>query len=508
MTQILLGANPHGEQVHLNLSMANRHGLIAGATGTGKTVSLQVLTEGFSKNGIPVFTADVKGDLAGMSMSGKPHEKIDERVKKIGMTEYKQSANPTVFWDVYGENGHPIRTTITEMGPLLLSRLLNLSDTQDAVLHMAFKIADDEGMLLLDTKDLKQMLLWMSENNAEIKKEYGNVSDTTLAAIQRQLMVLNEAGGETFFGEPALNIEHLMKKDFSGRGIINILDARKLMIDPRIYSTFMLWLLSELFEKLPEVGDGEKPKMVFFFDEAHLLFEDAPKVLLNKIEQVARLIRSKGVGVYFVSQNPLDVPDDVRGQLGNRIQHALRAFTPKDQKAVASAAETFRANEEFDTADVIGNLSVGEALVSTLDEKGRPQIVQKTLMCPPTSKMGSITAQERTEKIKNSPLSGIYDTPVDRESAYEILRKQAEESEKRVQESPENTEEIKGKYYKEYKKEIPKEEQKNDFMKIFDTGKRQGYAETMAKQMARSIARKAGTKIMNAVMRGIMGSLK
>lgn len=504
MTQILLGANPHGEQVHLNLSMANRHGLIAGATGTGKTVSLQILAEGFSKNGIPVFTADVKGDLAGMSVSGKPHEKIDERVEKIGITDYQQNAQPTVFWDVYGENGHPIRTTISEMGPLLLSRLLGLNDTQDAVLHMAFKIADDEGMLLLDTKDLKQLLIWMSENRAEIKKEYGNVSDTTLGAIQRQLMVLNEAGGETFFGEPALNIEHLMKKDFSGNGIINILDARKLMIDPRIYSTFMLWLLSELFEKLPEVGDSEKPKMVFFFDEAHLLFEDAPKVLLNKIEQVARLIRSKGVGVYFVSQNPLDVPDDVRSQLGNRVQHALRAFTPKDQKAVASAAETFRANENFDTAEVIGNLSVGEALVSTLDEKGRPQIVQQTLMCPPSSKMGSITAEERTEKISASPLGGIYDTAVDRESAYEMLRNQAEQSKKRVEEGGEKDE----KYYKKYKDEAPEEEKKNDFMKIFDTGKRQGYAETMAKQMARSMAQKAGTKIINAVMRGLLGSLK
>ncbi len=500
LNKILIGANDQKEQIFINLSMANRHGLIAGATGTGKTVTLQILAEGFSKNGIPVFTADVKGDLAGLSQAGLPHKKIDERIQKIGIKNYSQNGNPTVFWDVFGEFGHPVRTTISEMGPLLLSRLLRLSETQDAVLHMAFKIADDNGMLLLDTKDLKQLFIWMSENNDELKKEYGHMTDTTIASMQRQLMILEEAGGDIFFGEPALNIDHLMKKDFSGRGVINILDARKLMVDPRIYSTFMLWLMSELFEKLPEVGDLEKPKMVFFFDEAHLLFHDAPKVLLNKIEQVARLIRSKGVGVYFVSQNPLDIPENVRSQLGNRVQHALRAFTPKDQKAVASAAETFRANPKFDTAKVIGDLEVGEGLVSMLDEKGRPSMVERTLIRPPESKMGSITLEQREEKIKSSPLSGLYENVIDRESAYEVLQKQAEENIKR---NKENSEE----YYKEYEKEMPKKE-KGGLSKIFDTGKRQSYAETFAKQMARSLARRAGTKLINSIMRGVFGSLK
>ena len=506
MAHILLGANTKGEPVTLPLAMANRHGLIAGATGTGKTVSLQVLAEGFSRHGIPVFTADIKGDLAGMSVRGTPHQKIDERVKKIGISNYTQEPNPVVFWDIYGKNGHPVRTTISEMGPLLLSRLLLLSDTQDAVLHMAFKIADDNGMLLLDIKDLQQFLVWMSEKSEELQRTYGKISGSTLASIQRQLLVLNESGGDVFFGEPALKITDVMKKDFSGRGIVHILDAQKLMENPTIYSTFMLWLLSELFEKLPEVGDSEKPKMVFFFDEAHLLFEDAPKVLLTKIKQVARLIRSKGVGVYFVSQNPLDIPDDIRGQLGNRIQHALRAFTPRDQKAVQSAAETFRANPDFDTAEVIGSLQTGEALVSTLDEKGRPRVVQQTLMCPPRSKMGSISEEVRHEKVHNSPFSGIYDTPIDRESAYELLKKNVEtprQEQKKKDVEPEEE------YYEQYAKQLPKKEKEEEgLLKIFDTGKRQGYVETMAKQLARSMARKAGTKIMNAVLRGIMGGLK
>ena len=422
---ILLGK---GEtQQFLNLKLANRHGLIAGATGTGKTVSLQVLAEGFSKNGVPVFLADVKGDLSGLSRPGNPHPKIDERIEKIGIENYQQRPFPVVFWDLFGEQGHPIRTTISEMGPLLLAQLLGLNDTQEGVLSVVFEVADDQGMLLLDLNDLRSLLYYVGENSKEFSLEYGNVSSASVGAIQRRLLTLEQQGGENFFGEPALDIKDLMRSDLSGQGIVNILAADQLMQSPKLYATFLLWLLSELFEELPEVGDPDKPKLVFFFDEAHLLFDDAPKALLEKVEQVVRLIRSKGVGVYFITQNPLDVPDSVLGQLGNRIQHALRAFTPRDQKAVRAAASTFRQNPKLDTEEVITQLGVGEALVSTLQERGVPSIVEQTLICPPWSRIGPATPEERAQTRAASPVGATYDEAVDRESAYEILTRRAEE---------------------------------------------------------------------------------
>ena len=428
--QILLGATEDGKQVFLNPGMANRHGLIAGATGTGKTVSLQILAEAFSAAGVPVFTADVKGDLAGLSSAGALNNKIQDRIDYIKISDYSNKAVPTVFWDLYAEKGHPVRTTISEMGAPLLSRLLDLNDTQDGVLHIAFKYADEESLLLLDLKDLQELLRYIGDNRKEISQNYGNVHPSSLAAIQRDLLVLEEGGANQFFGEPAIDLKHFMQKDFSGQGVVSILDATKLLHDRRLYSTFLLWFLSELFENLPEVGDQELPKLVFFFDEAHLLFDDAPKALVEKIETVVRLIRSKGVSIFFVTQNPADLPSDVLSQLGNRIQHALRAFTPKDQKAVKVAANTFRPNEKFDTADVIMELNVGEALVSTLDDTGAPTPVERALMCPPASRLGPITDDERKSVIGRSPLNGIYEEAVDRESAYEILKKRMEEAPK------------------------------------------------------------------------------
>ncbi len=423
---ILLGK---GETLqYLNLKLANRHGLIAGATGTGKTVSLQVLAEGFSSNGVPVFLADVKGDLSGLSRPGSPHPKVDERVAKIGIENYQQHPVPVVFWDLFGEQGHPIRTTISEMGPLLLARLLDLNDTQEGVLSIVFRVADEQGLLLLDLKDLRSLLTFVGGNAKEFSLQYGNVSTASVGAIQRSLLTLEQQGGEHFFGEPALAIADLMRSDLSGRGIVNILAADQLMQSPKLYATFLLWLLSELFEELPEVGDPEKPKLVFFFDEAHLLFDEAPKALLEKVEQVVRLIRSKGVGVYFITQNPLDVPDSVLGQLGNRVQHALRAFTPRDQKAVKAAASTFRQNPKIDTEQAITQLGVGEALVSTLQDKGVPSIVEQTLICPPASRIGPITPEERAETRAASPVGDRYNQSLDRESAYEILTKRAEET--------------------------------------------------------------------------------
>jgi DNA helicase HerA-like ATPase len=375
--------------------MANRHGLIAGATGTGKTVTLRVIAENFSRIGVPVFMADVKGDLSGMARAGAENPKITERVNKLGIHGFKYAAFPVVFWDLFGEQGHPVRTTISDMGPLLMSRLLNLNDTQSGVLTMVFKIADDNGMLLLDLKDLRAMLEHVGDNAAQFKTQYGNVSTASVGAIQRGLLALEEQGGDKFFGEPALDLEDLMQTDGQGRGVINILTADKLISSPKLYATFLLWLLSELFERLPEVGDPEKPKLAFFFDEAHLLFNDAPNVLLEKIEQVIRLIRSKGVGVYFVTQNPLDVPDVVLGQLGNRVQHALRAFTPRDQKAVKAAAQTFRQNKGLDVESVITELGVGEALVSFLNDKGQPTPVERALIDPPQSQLPPLAAGER-----------------------------------------------------------------------------------------------------------------
>ncbi|MPT47861.1 MAG: DUF853 family protein [Sphingobium sp.] len=421
---LFLGA-ANGQPQLLTLKRANRHGLIAGATGTGKTVTLQGIAENFSRAGVPVFLADVKGDLAGISMAGSPTFKnaasLESRAQEIGLTPYEYADNPAIFWDLYGQQGHPIRTTISEMGPLLLARLLNLNDTQEGVLNIAFRYADEEGLLLLDLADLQAMLVYCAENAGDLSVRYGNVTKASVGAIQRQLLTLDSQGGHAFFGEPALDINDFIRTDERGRGYINVLAADKLMQSPKLYSTFLLWLLSELFETLPEVGDPEKPKLVFFFDEAHLLFDDAPKALTDKIEQVVRLIRSKGVGVYFVTQNPIDIPEDVAGQLGNRVQHALRAFTPRDQKAVKSAAETFRVNPDLDVATAITELKVGEALVSLLLPDGSPSIVQRTLIAPPRSRLGPVTDKERAIIQSISPVDGKYDTPINRESAEEIL---------------------------------------------------------------------------------------
>lgn len=402
--------------------MANRHGLITGATGTGKTVTLQSMAERLSYAGVPVFMADVKGDLSGMGAAGVVTPKLEARLKDLGLEGFAPYANPVAFWDVFGEGGVPVRATISDMGPLLLARLLNLNDTQTGVLQLVFKIADDQGLLLIDLKDLRACIQYVGENAKNFTTEYGNVSTASIGAIQRGLLTLEQQGGDQFFGEPMLDINDLMKVDENGRGVINVLSAEKLVQAPALYSTFLLWMLAELFEQLPEAGDLDKPKLVFFFDEAHLLFSDASQALTDKVEQVVRLIRSKGVGVYFVTQNPLDVPEKILGQLGNRVQHALRAFTPRDQKAVQAAAQTMRANPKFDAATVITELGVGEALVSFLDEKGRPTIVERSTIFPPASRLGPLTAAERQAMIQASPLLATYGETVDRESAFEILR--------------------------------------------------------------------------------------
>lgn len=470
--QILIGKGE--EKVYLNPRFANRHGLIAGATGTGKTVSLQVLAEGFSRLGVPVFMADIKGDLTGISQAGSSHPKIDERIEKIGIEDYAFDQFPTVMWDLLGDQGHPIRATISDMGPLLLSRLLELNDTQEGVLNIAFRFADDEGMLLLDFKDLHTTIKYIGEHRKEFQSTYGNISTASVGAIQRRLLVLEEQGAGNFFGEPALDLADFMRTDENGKGQVNILAADKLMLTPRLYATFLLWLLSELFENLPEVGDLDKPKLVFFFDEAHLLFEDAPKALTEKVEQVVKLIRSKGVGIYFVTQNPLDIPDGVLSQLGNRVQHALRAFTPRDQKAVRAAAQTFRSNPNLDTEKTITEMGVGEALVSTLEEKGTPGIVQRTLISPPASRIGPASDSERSALLKNSPLAGRYDEAVDRQSAHEKLQARSDEAAKEAEKSPKK----KGR-------------------------QRQSVGEAMAKSVARAI----GSQLGRQIVRGIMGSI-
>ena len=421
MTEPLVIAKHQQTELALLPALANRHGLITGATGTGKTITLQVLAERFSRIGVPVFMADVKGDLSGIAANGVESPKLGERLKSLGISDWAPAKFPAAFWDVAGEQGHPVRATISDMGPILLARLLNLNDTQAGVLQLVFKIADDNGLLLLDLKDLRAMVQYVGENAKSFTTEYGNVSAASIGAIQRGLLTLEEQGGDVFFGEPMLDINDLMQTD-DGKGIVNILAADKLMSSPRLYSTFLLWLLSELFEQLPEVGDMDEPKLVFFFDEAHLLFNEAPPALLEKIEQVVRLIRSKGVGVYFVTQNPLDIPDKVLGQLGNRVQHALRAFTPRDQKAVATAAETLRPNPAFDASAAITELGVGEALVSFLDEKGRPTIVERAFILPPASRIGPLNASERKAVIEASLVFGVYENALDRESAYEKLR--------------------------------------------------------------------------------------
>ncbi len=489
-----------GLEIGLLLKMANRHGLIAGATGTGKTVTMQVLAESFSKAGVPVFLADIKGDLSGISRPGTLSPKIEERITKLKLPAFQGSACPVLFWDIFGKSGHPIRATVSEMGPLLLSRLLGLNDTQQGVLQLTFKIADDSGLLLLDLKDLRAMLQSVGDNADELRTEYGNIAPTTIGAIQRSILNLDEAGGGQFFGEPALQLQHLMQTDFSGQGVISVLDATSLINDARIYSTFLLWLLSELFESLEEVGDLEKPKLVFFFDEAHLLFNDTPKSLVEKIEQVVRLVRSRGVGVYFVTQNPLDLPETVLGQLGNRVQHALRAFTPSDQKAVRTAAATFRPNPAFSCEEVITNLGVGEALVSTLDAQGAPTPVERSFICPPASRIGVISPDERKESLGRSPLKGVYDTPIDRESAFEVLKKRREEGEAGEGEPAEQ---------KSGKPGAAKGDEQQSWVSktakdvLLGTGRRQGIVEAAAKSFIRSISSNLGRQIM----RGVLGSM-
>ncbi|MCF6225543.1 MAG: DUF853 domain-containing protein [Xanthomonadales bacterium] len=435
------------EQKFLLPGYANRHGLITGATGTGKTVTLQILAEGFSKIGVPVFMADVKGDLSGLSQAAGPHRKITERIEKIGIEDYRSQAYPVVLWDVFGKSGHPIRATVSDMGPLLLTSMMELNETQEGVLNVAFKMADEEGLLLLDFKDLREILRYLSENAKQISAQYGRVTPASVGAIQRRLLVLERQGAEQFFGEPALELTDILRQDLSGKGVINILAADQLISRPRLYSTFLLWLLSELFEELPEIGDPEKPRLVFFFDEAHVLFNTAPKALLEKVNQVVRLIRSKGVGVYFITQNPLDVPDTVSSQLGNRIQHALRAYTPREQKAVKAAASTFRPNPKLDVQKVITTLGVGEGLVSMLEDGGIPGIVDACLIVPPESRIGPATDEERAAVLSRSGMGAKYNRVADRESAFEILRKRVEEktraSEQQAREAASEKERVK-----------------------------------------------------------------
>jgi DNA helicase HerA-like ATPase len=473
-----------GEAVLQSGRMSNRHGMIAGATGSGKTVTLQILAESFSRMGVPVFAADIKGDLSGLAVPGTPHPKVSERLQRIPLEGFQHRPYPVVFWDIQGETGHPVRTTISEMGPLLLASLLDLNETQEGILYAAFRIADEEGMLMLDLKDMRSMLNWMRENAAALRGTYGNISASSVGAIQRRLLVLEEQGGDRFFGEPALQLNDLMQVDFSGNGVISLLDATKLVArSPRIYTAFLLWLLSELFEQLPERGDSDKPRMVFFFDEAHLLFDRAPKALLDKIEQVVRLIRSKGVGIYFISQSPMDIPEDVLGQLGLKVQHALRAFTPKDRKAIRTVAENFPENPELDTEAAITDLGIGEALVSALDADGSPLPVQRTLIRPPESRIGPLAEGERRERIERSPLKGRYEEMIDRESAFEMLKARAE-----AQEAEEERQ----------------SERKTQSRRSGGGGRRrQSVGEAMIKSAARSI----GSQLGRQIIRGILGSL-
>lgn len=475
MQKVLIGANEN-KQVIMDAAMGNRHGMISGATGTGKTVTLQILAEGFSRLGVPVFMVDIKGDLSGIAKVGKPHEKITERVQKNRIDDFQFRANPTVFWDIFARNGHPVRTTISEMGPLLLSNLLELNDTQTGVLYSCFKLADDQGMLLLDLKDLRSMLNWMAENSKELKSEYGNISSASIGAIQRRLLVLDEQGASEFFGEPAIKIDDFQRNDFSGNGVISVLDATDLTSkSPKLYAAFLLWLLSDLFETLPEVGDADRPKLVLFFDEAHLLFDRAPRVLVEKIEQIVRLIRSKGVGIYFISQSPLDIPEDVLGQLGLKIQHALRAYTPKDRKVLKAVAETFRSNPDLNTEQVIKELKTGEALVSVLNNDGSPTPVERILIRPPESQMGALTEEERLECIGRSPYKGLYDQDIDRESAYEMLKQRAE--------------------------------QMADISEQQEKPKSNRGRQTATEAMIKSVARSVGSQLGRQIVRGIMGSL-
>ncbi|ENU86857.1 helicase HerA-like domain-containing protein [Acinetobacter sp. CIP 102129] len=497
------------QDIVLHSQFANRHGLIAGATGTGKTVTLKVLAESFSRLGVPVFLADAKGDVSSLAKAGVSSPKFGERLKTLNIESVPFAASPVMFWDLFGQQGHPIRTTISEIGPLLLAQMLNLNDTQEGVLSAVFRIADDQGLLLIDFKDLKAMLTYVSENAAELKAEYGNLSPASLGAIQRNLLALGDQGGEQFFGEPSLNILDFIQTDSNGQGYINILAADKLMNTPKLYATFLLWMLSELFEQLPEVGDMDKPKLVFFFDEAHLLFDNASPALQQKIEQVVRLIRSKGVGIYFITQNPLDLPESVLGQLGNRVQHALRAFTPKDQKAVKTAADTFRANPEFKVDQAITELAVGEALISCLDEQGTPQIVERGWVMPPYSSFTPITPEERQVIIGQSIVAGVYDQAVDRDSAYEMLQKKVLQQSQQKQADELEKQQIKeqdalAKQQAKEQERFAKEQQKAAEKAQRDREKlTQDIVGTFAKSAARSLGGSTGQKIV----RGLLGSL-
>ena len=493
MAFALLVAKTGKTELHLLPALANRHGLITGATGTGKTVTLQTLAEQFSRAGVPVFMADVKGDLSGMAKAGGGNAKVVERAKLLGLA-LKHEPCPVVFWDVFGAAGHPVRATVSDMGPLLLARLLSLNDTQEGVLNLVFKIADDAGLLLLDAKDLRAILQHVGENAAQFTTAYGNVSAASIGAIQRGLLALESQGADRFFGEPMLDIADLMQVE-GGKGVVNILAADKLMNSPKLYATFLLWMLAELFERLPEVGDPDKPKLVFFFDEAHLLFDEAPKALLEKIEQVVRLIRSKGVGVYFVTQNPLDIPESVLGQLGNRVQHALRAFTPKDQKAVKSAAETMRPNPKLKIEQAITELGVGEALVSLLDEKGRPNVTERAFVVPPGSQLGPLTEAERKAALTASPLAGHYEKQVDRDSAYEKLKAHTEVVAKEKAQQAQAAQQ-------------PKESSLASDILFGKTGPRGGrQSQGLIEAMAKSAARTVGSQVGRELIRGVLGSL-
>ena len=498
MTEPLLIAKADGRDVALLPRLANRHGLITGATGTGKTVTLQRLAESFSSIGVPVFLADVKGDLSGIGVAGTASEKLMKRLNAIGIDTFEPVQNAAVFWDVFGESGHPVRATVSDMGPLLLSRLLNLNDTQGGVLQIVFKVADDNGLLLLDSKDLRAMLQYVGDNAKQFTTQYGNVSSASIGAIQRGLLALESQGADKFFGEPMLNIADMMQTS-GGKGVVNILVADKLLTAPRLYATFLLWLLSELFETLPEIGDPDKPKMVFFFDEAHLLFDDAPKVLLERIELVVRLVRSKGVGVYFVTQNPIDVPDSVLAQLGNRVQHALRAFTPRDQKAVKATAETMRGNPGINIEQAITELAVGEALVSFLDAKGRPSVTERVYVIPPGSQIGPITPEQRQQAIANSLVAGVYEKTVDRESAFEKLQSRAEggKGDAPTAGSAGAAQKADAGGMADMAKEI-----------LFGrTGPRGGQHDGLVQTMAKSAVRTMGTQVGREILRGVLGGL-
>ncbi len=500
MTDPILVARGKADHVLLP-RMANRHGLVAGATGTGKTVTLQSLAESLSRIGVPVFAADVKGDLSGVSQAGGGNDRVTARLQELGLSDFPYAGSPVQFWDVYGKQGHPIRTTVSEMGPLLLARLMNLNEVQSGVLQIVFRAADDDGLLLLDLKDLRRMVQWVGENASQLTTEYGNVSPASVGAIQRALLTLEEQGADQLFGEPSLALDDLMQTDGEGRGVINILAANQLMQSPRTYATLLLWLLSELFETLPEVGDADKPKLVFFFDEAHLLFEDMPSALEDKIEQVVRLIRSKGVGIYFVTQNPIDVPDRVLGQLGNRVQHALRSFTPRDEEAIKKSAETFRTNPDLDVATAITELGVGEALVSLLDDRGTPGVTGRALIVPPHSRIGPATAEERDAVIKSSLVAGHYEAASDRESAYEKLTTRATEAATAAKAAARIKEDEKVQAKRE--KELARSASHSR-----SSGSRGGRrSDSIGEAMAKSTARSIGSSLGRSIVRGVFGNL-